>query len=38
MSRYAHLTVDDIRLATAEAVGDERDILEVVKQKAVSKR
>jgi len=33
MSRYAHLDIEDIRLATAEAVGDGRDILDVVRQK-----
>lgn len=30
MGRYSHLSEQDIRLATAEAVGDGRPVLDVV--------
>lgn len=37
MSRYTHLTEAELRLAVAEAVGDDRDILDVVRRRKEQK-
>lgn len=38
MSGYTHLTVREVRLAVAEAVGDDRDVLAVVRARLAAKR
>lgn len=38
MSGYTHLTERELRLAVAEAVGDDRDVLAVVQRRLAEKR